>query len=346
MPCAARGAGAAVHAAGADPDLRRRPRPAGRPGELANGRVPARQRACSRSARSSRTPRATPGTARTSAWSTRARSQDHIREHGSYDNNYTVGDRFFAVVAQGVGTPSDHRADRGLLNPAFNDSHGTHVSGTIAASRDGRRRAHAADRSDREHARRRVQRRPVLRQHGQDRRRALRQVPDQRHGSRRRPTTRYIGNVYRAVKPPDRERQTDPADHLELGQRADHRALRLPRAAAPAEPVDLRPQRRWRYLTLPEGVADADGNTSHWANGAMEVARAGTLIQITAGNNGFANPTARASAAVLPTRPRAQVVHDLGHQPGHRAHAQPGRVGARAGHARRSTAAASRSGRA
>ena len=50
-----------------------------------------------------------------------------------------------------------------------------------------------------------------------------------------------------------------------------------------------------RYLTLPEGVADADGNTSHWANGAMEVARAGTLIQFTAGNNGFANPTARAS---------------------------------------------------
>src|SRR5262245_49652181 len=59
--------------------------------------------------------------------------KDHVREHGSLDNNYTVADRFIGVVAQGGNTgPID-----GFTNPAFNDTHGTHVSGTIAASRDG-----------------------------------------------------------------------------------------------------------------------------------------------------------------------------------------------------------------
>ena len=51
----------------------------------------------------------------------------------------------------------------------------------------------------------------------------------------------------------------------------------------------------WRYLSTREGVADANGNTSHWLNGAIDVARTGTIIQLTAGNAGAANPTARAA---------------------------------------------------
>src|SRR3954451_12914196 len=58
---------------------------------------------------------------------------DHVREHGSLDNNYTVGDRFIGVVAQGGNTPPTS----GFFNRAFNDQHGTHVTGTIGASRDG-----------------------------------------------------------------------------------------------------------------------------------------------------------------------------------------------------------------
>jgi subtilisin family serine protease len=57
----------------------------------------------------------------------------HVREHGSLDTNYAVGDRFFSVVAQGGATGPTS----GFYDPAFNDTHGTHVSGTIAASRDG-----------------------------------------------------------------------------------------------------------------------------------------------------------------------------------------------------------------
>ena len=52
-------------------------------------------------------------------------------------------------------------------------------------------------------------------------------------------------------------------------------------------------------LATPEGVADADGNTTHWLNGAIDVAEAGTMIQFTAGNSGYANPTPRGAAAVL-----------------------------------------------
>jgi len=57
----------------------------------------------------------------------------HVREHGSLETNYTVGDRFFSVPAQGGETG----LTPGFYDLAFNDSHGTHVSGTVGASRDG-----------------------------------------------------------------------------------------------------------------------------------------------------------------------------------------------------------------
>src|SRR5918999_2067176 len=57
----------------------------------------------------------------------------HVREHGSLDTDYAVGDRYFSVTAQGGETGPTP----GFFDPAFNDSHGTHVSGTVAASRDG-----------------------------------------------------------------------------------------------------------------------------------------------------------------------------------------------------------------
>ena len=57
----------------------------------------------------------------------------HMREHGSRDTNYAIGDRYFSVDAQGGDTP----LTSGFYNQLFNDSHGTHVSGTIGASRDG-----------------------------------------------------------------------------------------------------------------------------------------------------------------------------------------------------------------
>src|SRR4051812_8919300 len=57
----------------------------------------------------------------------------HVREHGSLDTNYAIGDRYFGVVSQGGSTGPTS----GFFDPAFNDTHGTHVSGTVGASRDG-----------------------------------------------------------------------------------------------------------------------------------------------------------------------------------------------------------------
>jgi hypothetical protein len=57
----------------------------------------------------------------------------HVREHESRDTNYAIGDRYFGVVAEG----GDTGPTSGFYNPAFNDTHGTHVSGTVGASRDG-----------------------------------------------------------------------------------------------------------------------------------------------------------------------------------------------------------------
>ena len=42
----------------------------------------------------------------------------HMREHGSFDTNYAVGDRFFSVEAQG----GDTGPTSGFYNPEFNCS--------------------------------------------------------------------------------------------------------------------------------------------------------------------------------------------------------------------------------
>ncbi len=64
----------------------------------------------------------------------------------------------------------------------------------------------------------------------------------------------------------------------------------------PGAPPSFGLNAAWRHLSTPDGVADADGKTVHWLNGAIEVARTGTIIQFTAGNGGYANPTPRGAA--------------------------------------------------
>ena len=44
----------------------------------------------------------------------------HMREHGSLDTNYTVGDRYFSVTADGGTTGPTP----GFYNQTFNDTHG------------------------------------------------------------------------------------------------------------------------------------------------------------------------------------------------------------------------------
>ena len=62
-----------------------------------------------------------------------------------------------------------------------------------------------------------------------------------------------------------------------------------------------------RYLSTPDGVADANGNTVHWLNGAIDVARTGTIIGFSAGNAGVASKP----VVVLPSKRPADVPRAL-----------------------------------
>ncbi len=106
----------------------------------------------------------------------------------------------------------------------------------------------------------------------------------------------YLGNVYRAVN----SAQTRDGKPIRIitsswgSQPSTEDYSKM--EPAPGDPPTFGLGPSWRYMTTPEGVADADGNTSHWLNHAIDVARTGTIIQITAGNNGYPNPTTRGNA--------------------------------------------------
>jgi autotransporter-associated beta strand protein len=64
----------------------------------------------------------------------------------------------------------------------------------------------------------------------------------------------------------------------------------------PGSPASFGLNASWRYLSTPDGVADVNGNTVHWLDGAIDVARTGTIIGFSSGNAGVANPTPRGAA--------------------------------------------------
>jgi autotransporter-associated beta strand protein len=214
----------------------------------------------------------------------------HVREHGSLATNYTVGDRFLSVVAQGGETGPTP----GFYDPAFNDSHGTHVSGTVAASRDGVGETTPAGPEANMHGVAFNSDVYVGNTHKTDGvfygllppTATLAQTPD----------NAYLRNVYRAVN----AARTRDGKRIRIitsswGSQPpteNYNTLEPP----PGAPASFGLNAAFRYLSTPEGVADANGNTSHWLNGAIEAARTGTIMQFTAGNSGYANPTARAAA--------------------------------------------------
>ena len=214
----------------------------------------------------------------------------HMREHGSLDTNYAIGDRFFSVVAQG----GDTGPTPGFYDPAFNDSHGTHVSGTVGASRDGVGETTPAG--------------PEANMHG------VAFNSDVYLGNTHKtdgvfygllpptatpaqtPDNAYLANVYRAVNAA-RTKNGKPIRIITSSWGSqppteNYNTLEPP----PGAPASFGLNAAWRYLSTPEGVADANGNTSHWLNGAIKAARTGTIVQFTAGNSGYANPTPRGAA--------------------------------------------------
>ena len=205
----------------------------------------------------------------------------HVREHGSLDTNYAVGDRYFSVVAQGGSTGPTP----GYYDPAFNDTHGTHVSGTVGASRDGVGETTPAG--------------PAANMHGVAFNSNVfmgnthktdgvfygllpaNATPEQT------PDDAYIANVYRAVN----AARTPNGEPIRIVSSSWG-------SAPPTENYDTYEGlvAAWRTLSLPDGVADANGRTAHWLNGALDVARTGTIIGFSAGNGGVRNPTPRGAA--------------------------------------------------
>src|SRR4051812_29663891 len=214
----------------------------------------------------------------------------HMREHGSLDTNYTVGDRYFSVAAQG----GDTGPTPGFYDPAFNDSHGTHVSGTVGASREGVGETQPDG--------------PEANMHG------VAFNSDVYLGNTHKtdgvfygllpasatpaqtPDNAYLANVYRAVN---------------AAVTANGKPIRIITSSwgsqpptenyntydpPPGGPASFGLNAAWRHLSTPDGVADANGRTVHWLNGAIEAARTGTILQFTAGNSGYANPTPRGAA--------------------------------------------------
>ena len=141
------------------------------------------------------------------------------------------------------------------------------------------------------------------------------------------PDNAYLGNVYRAVNAA-RTANGKPIRLITSSwgsqpNTENYNTLEPP----PGGPASFGLNAAWRYLSTPEGVADANGNTVHWLNGAIEVARTGTIIQFTAGNGGYANPTARGAAPYFLPDLEGRWYTTSGINPGDRAHVQPRRLG-------------------
>ncbi|MBO2449789.1 S8 family serine peptidase [Actinomadura barringtoniae] len=213
----------------------------------------------------------------------------HVREHGSLATGYKVPDRFHSVTASG-GTTGPTPGD---FDPAFNDSHGTHVSGTVAASRDGVGETTPDGPDANMHGVAFNADAYIGNTHKTDG--VLYGLVPEGAPETQRLDNGYLSNVYKAVA---------------KAKTADGKPIRLittswgsPSALEnfntleppPGSPATFGLNAAWRYLSTPDGVADANGNTEHWLNGAMRVAKRGTVLQFTAGNAGVANPTARAA---------------------------------------------------
>ncbi|MFU8874306.1 S8 family serine peptidase [Micromonospora sp. SL4-19] len=214
----------------------------------------------------------------------------HIREHGSLETNYAVGDRYFSVEAQGGATGPTS----GFYDPSFNDSHGTHVTGTVGASRDGVGETQPSG--------------PVANMHGvafnsnvymgntHKTDGVLYGLLPANATAAQKPDDAYIGNVYRAVN----GAQTANGQPVRIitsswGSQPNTENYNT-YDAPPGSPAGYGLNTAWRLWSTPDGVVDVNGSTARWLNGAIEAARTGTVIQFTAGNSGYVNPSPRGAA--------------------------------------------------
>ncbi|MGY0002348.1 S8 family serine peptidase [Micromonospora sp. I033] len=214
----------------------------------------------------------------------------HVREHGSLATGYATGDRYFSVEAAGGQTGPTS----GFYDPAFNDSHGTHVSGTVGASRDGVGAPQPAGPAANMHGVAFNSNVYAGNTHKTDG--VLYGLLPTTATPAQRPDDAYIGNVYRAVN----SAQTENGKPVRIitsswgsqPNTENYNTYDTP----PGSPAGFGLNTAWRLWSTPDGVVDANGSTVRWLNGAIEAGRTGTIIQFTAGNSGYVNPSPRGAA--------------------------------------------------
>lgn len=205
-------------------------------------------------------------------------------------------DRWISVTASGGSTGPTP----GFYNQSYNDTHGTHVSGTVAAARDGGTAPLGVTPNQ-----------PVASDmHG------VSFDANVSFGNTHKtdsvyyglqPTTTnqallldngYLENVYPSVAASVNAAGTPVRIiHSSWGSQpsTENYNTYCPPAGG-TQTFGLLAS--WQYISTPDGVPDANGHTEHWLNGAMAVARSGSaIISFSAGNGGYMYTTPRGSSA-------------------------------------------------
>ena len=204
----------------------------------------------------------------------------------------TGNDRWISVTVTGGTTGPTP----GFYNQTYNDTHGTHVSGTVAARRDGGSAPLAVTPNQ-----------PVASD--------MHSVSFDANVSFG--NTHKTDSVYYGLQPAGAS-QTLLLDNEYMGNIYRTVATSVNPTGAPVRIIHSswgsQPPTEnyntycpptggtqsfgllasWQYISTPDGVADANGHTTHWLNGAMEVARSGSaIISFSAGNGGYIYTTPR-----------------------------------------------------
>lgn len=200
--------------------------------------------------------------------------------------------RWISVTADGGTTGPTP----GFYNQTYNDSHGTHVSGTVAARRDGGTAALEVTPAQ-----------PVASNmhgvafnayvsfgntHKTDG--VLYGLLPANATAAQMPDNAYLQNVYPAVAA-----ALSPTGvpvriiHSSWGSQPNTENFNTycPPAGGPQSFGVLA---AWQNISLPDGVPDGNGRTTHWINGTLAVARSGrAVITFASGNGGYASASPR-----------------------------------------------------
>jgi len=215
-----------------------------------------------------------------------------LPEHADVAGN----DRWISVTATGGTTGPTP----GFFNQSYNDTHGTHVSGTVGARRDGGSAPLAV-----------IPNQPVASDmHGVSFDANVsfgntHKTDSVYYGLQPATTNQallldnaYLENVYPAVAASVNAVGTPVRIiHSSWGSQPPTENYNT-YCPPPGGTQSFGLLASWQYISTPDGVPDANGHTNHWLNGAMAVARSGSaIISFSAGNGGYIYTTPRGHAS-------------------------------------------------